>query len=111
VILATGASYRRLGVPSLDGLNGADLFYGGPASEAHALSGKEAYVARAPLDPESQKGRSAGNGARAHRDWPALSVLVPTSRVRLGRANARIGGQAAAEKLSRLQRRRSVFAR
>jgi thioredoxin reductase (NADPH) len=44
VILATGASYRRLGVPSLEALNGAGVFYGGPASEAHALSGKDAYV-------------------------------------------------------------------
>ena len=44
VILATGASYRRLGVPSLEALNGAGVFYGGPASEAHALIGKEAYV-------------------------------------------------------------------
>ena len=45
VILATGASYRRLGVPSLESLNGAGVFYGGAASEAHALSGKHAYVA------------------------------------------------------------------
>jgi thioredoxin reductase (NADPH) len=44
VILATGASYRRLGVPALEALNGAGVFYGGPASEAHALSGKDAYV-------------------------------------------------------------------
>lgn len=44
VILATGASYRRLGVPVLEALNGAGVFYGGPASEGHALSGKEAYV-------------------------------------------------------------------
>jgi thioredoxin reductase (NADPH) len=44
VILATGASYRRLGVPSLEALHGAGVFYGGPASEAHALIGKEAYV-------------------------------------------------------------------
>jgi thioredoxin reductase (NADPH) len=45
VILATGASYRRLGVLSLEALNGAGVFYGGPTSEAHALSGKDAYVA------------------------------------------------------------------
>jgi thioredoxin reductase (NADPH) len=44
VILATGASYRRLGVPSLEALNGAGIFYGGAASEAHALGGKVAYV-------------------------------------------------------------------
>ena len=44
VILATGASYRRLGVPPLEALNGAGVFYGGPASEGHALSGMEAFV-------------------------------------------------------------------
>jgi thioredoxin reductase (NADPH) len=44
VILATGASYRRLGVPSLEALNGAGVFYGAPASEAHALTGKDAYI-------------------------------------------------------------------
>jgi len=55
VILATGASYRRLGVPALEALNGAGVFYGGTASEAHALSGKEAYVAGG--------GNSAGQAA------------------------------------------------
>ena len=44
VILATGASYRRLDVPELEALNGAGVFYGGPASEAHGLKGLEAYV-------------------------------------------------------------------
>ncbi len=44
VILATGAAYRCLGVPALEALNGAGVFYGGPASEAPAVSGKEAYV-------------------------------------------------------------------
>jgi thioredoxin reductase (NADPH) len=44
VILATGATYRRLGVPELEELNGAGVFYGGPASEAHGLKGLEVYV-------------------------------------------------------------------
>jgi thioredoxin reductase (NADPH) len=44
VILAIGASYRRLGIESLEELNGAGVFYGGPASEAPALSGKDVYV-------------------------------------------------------------------
>jgi thioredoxin reductase (NADPH) len=44
VILATGASYRRLGVPELEELVGAGVFYGGPMSEGHAMTGKEAYV-------------------------------------------------------------------
>ena len=44
VVLATGAAYRRLGVPELEDLNGAGVFYGGPASEAHGMAGLEAYV-------------------------------------------------------------------
>jgi thioredoxin reductase (NADPH) len=44
VILATGATYQRLGVPALEALNGAGVYYGGPASEAPAATGKEAYV-------------------------------------------------------------------
>ena len=44
VIFATGASYRRIGVPELEELNGAGVFYGGPASEAHGLAGLEVYV-------------------------------------------------------------------
>jgi thioredoxin reductase (NADPH) len=44
VILATGVSWRRLGVPSLDGLVGAGVFYGAAASEARAVRGREVYV-------------------------------------------------------------------
>ena len=55
VILATGASYRRLGVPSLEALNGAGVFYGGPGSETHALSEKDVFVAGG--------GNSAGQAA------------------------------------------------
>jgi thioredoxin reductase (NADPH) len=44
VVLATGARYRRLGIPALEALNGAGVFYGGPASEAPALAGQEVYV-------------------------------------------------------------------
>lgn len=44
VILAAGANYRRLGVPELEALVGAGVFYGGPASEAPALAGRDAYV-------------------------------------------------------------------
>ena len=44
MILTIGATYRRLGVPALEALNGAGVFYGGPVSEAPALSGRDAYV-------------------------------------------------------------------
>jgi thioredoxin reductase (NADPH) len=55
VILATGASYRRLDIPALEALNGAGVFYGGTASEAHGLRGRDAYVAGG--------GNSAGQAA------------------------------------------------
>lgn len=44
VILATGARYRRLGVPALEALNGAGVFYGGATSEAPAIAGEDVYV-------------------------------------------------------------------
>jgi thioredoxin reductase (NADPH) len=44
VILATGASYRRLGVLSLEALVGAGVFYGAAVSEARAVEGQEVYV-------------------------------------------------------------------
>lgn len=44
VVLATGATYRRLGVPELEALNGAGVYYGGPASEAPAMAGEDVYV-------------------------------------------------------------------
>jgi thioredoxin reductase (NADPH) len=44
VILATGATYHRLGVSSLEALSGAGVFYGGPVSEGHAMAGKDTYI-------------------------------------------------------------------
>ena len=44
VIIATGVSYRRLGIPSLDALTGAGVFYGAAASEAAAMKDREVFV-------------------------------------------------------------------
>jgi thioredoxin reductase (NADPH) len=44
VILAMGVSYRRLGVPSLEALGGAGVFYGASVSDAQALEGERVYV-------------------------------------------------------------------
>ena len=44
VISATGASYRRLGVPSLEALVGAGVFYGAAVTEAQATRGQEVFV-------------------------------------------------------------------
>jgi len=44
VVLAMGASYRRLGVEPLEALRGAGVFYGAAASEAPLVAGEEVYV-------------------------------------------------------------------
>jgi thioredoxin reductase (NADPH) len=44
VVLAAGVSYRRLGVPELEALSGAGVYYGASVSEAHALIGRQAVV-------------------------------------------------------------------
>lgn len=44
VVLATGVSYRRIGVPALETLTGAGVYYGASVSEAHALTGLHAVV-------------------------------------------------------------------
>ncbi len=44
VVLAMGATYRRLGIPALEALNGAGVFYGASVSEAQALAGEHVYV-------------------------------------------------------------------
>ena len=44
VIIATGVSYRRLGIPSLDALTGVGVFYGAATSEAQAMKDREVFV-------------------------------------------------------------------
>jgi thioredoxin reductase (NADPH) len=44
VIVAAGAHYRRIGVPSLERLVGAGVFYGATSVEAPAMVGEEVYV-------------------------------------------------------------------
>ncbi|HEY7271200.1 MAG TPA: FAD-dependent oxidoreductase, partial [Actinoplanes sp.] len=55
VVIATGVSWRRLGVPSLEALIGAGVFYGAAGAEALAVEGGRAYVVGA--------GNSAGQAA------------------------------------------------
>jgi thioredoxin reductase (NADPH) len=44
VIVATGASYRRLNIPSLEALHGVGVFYGAAVAEAQVMQGQEVYV-------------------------------------------------------------------
>jgi thioredoxin reductase (NADPH) len=44
VLIATGVSYRRLGVPTLEALQGAGVFYGAAVTEAQATKDREVHV-------------------------------------------------------------------
>ncbi|MGS0686819.1 FAD-dependent oxidoreductase [Nakamurella sp. GG22] len=55
VVIATGVSWRRIGVPALEDLVGVGVFYGAAAAEARAMQGREVFVVGA--------GNSAGQAA------------------------------------------------
>ncbi len=67
VILATGVSWRRLGIPSLEARLGAGVFYDAVGSEARAMQGQPVCVVGA--------GNSAGQAA-AHLAKYAASVTM-----------------------------------
>jgi thioredoxin reductase (NADPH) len=74
VILATGVAWRRLGVPSLEALRGAGVFYGAAAAEARAVEGEQVFVVGA--------GNSAGQAAVHLARWAAsVTVLVRGDRL------------------------------
>jgi thioredoxin reductase (NADPH) len=75
VILATGVAWRRLGVPALEALHGAGVFYGAAGSEARAMRGEDVFVVGA--------GNSAGQAA-VHLAGYAASVTIVTIDERLG---------------------------
>jgi thioredoxin reductase (NADPH) len=69
VVLATGVAYRRLGVPSLEALSGAGVFYGASVSEAQALAGARVFVVGG--------GNSAGQAAmHLGRFAESVTILV-----------------------------------
>jgi thioredoxin reductase (NADPH) len=67
VVLATGISYRRLGIPALERLVGSGVFYGASVSEARTLTDGHAFVVGG--------GNSAGQAAM-HLSRHAASVTV-----------------------------------
>jgi thioredoxin reductase (NADPH) len=69
VVIATGVSYRRLGVPSLERLLGRGLFYGAGVSEAPAMRGRKVFVVGG--------GNSAGQAAMHLARWAErVTILV-----------------------------------
>ena len=68
VILATGASYRLLGIPELEALTGAGVFYGDASSEAPGMAGRDVYVVGG--------ANSAGQAALHLARWARRVTLV-----------------------------------
>jgi thioredoxin reductase (NADPH) len=69
VIIATGATYRRLGVPELESLIGRGVFYGATGTEAKAVAGQDVFVVGA--------GNSAGQAAiHLSRHAARVTLLV-----------------------------------
>lgn len=69
VVLAMGAHYQRLGIPSLEALVGAGVYYGGGITEAQAMAGQQVFVAGG--------GNSAGQAAVHMAKYAAhVTVLV-----------------------------------
>jgi thioredoxin reductase (NADPH) len=75
VLLAMGVSYRRLGVPALEALVGAGVYYGGSTSEAPALVGRDVFV----LGGANSAGQSALHLARYARSV-TLVARAPSLR-------------------------------
>jgi thioredoxin reductase (NADPH) len=71
VLVATGASWRRIGVPELEALSGKGVFYGAAVSEAPAMRGRHVFVVGG--------GNSAGQAA-AHLSRYAERVTVLVRR-------------------------------
>ena len=67
VVVATGVAYRRLGIPALEALTGAGVFYGASVAETQAVAGERVYVVGG--------GNSAGQAAM-HLSRHALQVTV-----------------------------------
>jgi thioredoxin reductase (NADPH) len=73
VVLATGATYHRLGIAGLERLVGSGVFYGGGITEAHATTGRSVYVVGA--------GNSAGQAAihlARHADRVSIVARGPS---------------------------------
>ena len=69
VVITTGATYRRLGVPALEDLQGRGVFYGAGVTEAPAMRGRKAYVIGG--------GNSAGQAAMHLSKWARqVTILV-----------------------------------
>jgi thioredoxin reductase (NADPH) len=77
IVIATGVSYRRVGIESLERLVGRGVFYGSGATEARAMAGEPVFVVGG--------ANSAGEAAMYLSRYAAqVTVLVRGSSIRDG---------------------------
>jgi thioredoxin reductase (NADPH) len=76
-LIATDVSWRRLGVPNLEALVGAGVFYGAAGAEAKAVAGQDVFIVGA--------GNSAGYAAIHLAKW-APSVTIQARGNALGQS-------------------------
>jgi thioredoxin reductase (NADPH) len=93
VVLATGVSYRRLGIPEIEELSGAGVYYGGPASEAPAMTGRDVYV----LGGANSAGQAALHLARYAR---SVTLVVRAGSLDEGMSHYLVREVEAAPKLN-----------
>jgi thioredoxin reductase (NADPH) len=73
VVIATGVTYQRLGIPELEALAGAGVFYGAGTVEAQAVAGKPVFVVGG--------GNSAGQAAlHLAKHARQVTILLRPSR-------------------------------
>lgn len=80
VVLATGVEWRRLGVPSLEALVGAGVYYGAAGAEARAMRERDVFVVGA--------GNSAGQAAlHLARYARSVTMLVRSDNLSASMSN------------------------
>lgn len=77
LLLAMGASYNRIGIPGLEALTGAGVYYGGPTSEAPGLTGAEVFI----VGGANSAGQAALHLARYAK---RVSLIVRADSLRAG---------------------------
>src|SRR3954453_16150509 len=77
VVLAMGATYRRLGVAPLEALRGAGVFYGAAAAEAPLVAGEEVFI----VGGANSAGQAALHLARYAR---RVTLVVRAARLDAG---------------------------
>jgi thioredoxin reductase (NADPH) len=68
VVIATGVQWRRLGIPQIEALIGAGVFYGAAVSESRAMQNQNVFVVGA--------GNSAGQAALHLANYAATVTLL-----------------------------------